>query len=230
MTKTNSSRPVSAVKVVALIGPAQAGKTTAATRLISCYQHTRFRFADTLKNMMGTLGCTREQIDGAEKEVPLDFLCDKTCRFAMQTIGTEWGRKLIGMDLWAVQTAYRIEEGDAVLVVVDDGRFPNEVGILKERFDTTVIRVWNSAKRYPYFKMWLARRAWGRAVARVIPFLYIHESEAWWPVLPVDAEIDNSGTLDDLYGRINELMAGRAQTATKTRLKYASRTRVGATT
>jgi hypothetical protein len=59
----------------------------------------RVRFAGPLKAMMAALGCTNAEIDGDRKEVPCDLLGGKSPRWAMQTLGTEWGRKLIGDDL-----------------------------------------------------------------------------------------------------------------------------------
>ncbi len=207
-------RTIRPTKVIAIIGPAQAGKTTIASELQTRYGFQRFRFADTLKNMIMTLGCSRDHVDGDKKEVPLALLCGKTARHALQTLGTEW-RNMIGKDLWAVQTVESIakeaEKGAGhfdvpFFVAVDDMRFVHEQDILKEELDTLTVRVWDSRKAYPYKRMWLARRAWGRALMKVIPALYIHESEAWWNVLPADAVIDNCGTLDELYQKLNGVL------------------------
>lgn len=222
------SRPDSGVRVVALIGPAQAGKTTVASQLVSTYQHTRFRMADKLKAMIGLLGCERRHIDGEDKELPLNILCGKTTRHAMQTLGTDWARRLIHPDIWAVQTANTIAESNVVQAVVDDVRFPNELSALKHRFDVVTIRVWNSKKRYPLIRMWLARRAWGRTITRFLPFLFIHESEAWWKVLPADHEIDNIGTLDDLYRSLDDILSGQSSRVyihPRTRLVFSGNTR-----
>jgi hypothetical protein len=90
---------------------------------------------------MKALGCTDEQVDGALKETPADLLCGQTPRWAMQSLGTEWGRNLIGPDLWirAWQAAVdRVQAGQPV--VADDVRFPNEVEAIRKR-GGLVIRV-----------------------------------------------------------------------------------------
>ena len=50
----------------------------------------------------------------------------RTPRYAMQTLGTEWGRDLISPNIWVNIVKHDILKikGD---VVIDDCRFPNEV-------------------------------------------------------------------------------------------------------
>jgi hypothetical protein len=210
------------VHVIALIGPAGAGKTTVATELQTSYRMTRFRFADTLKNMIELLGCTREHIDGSLKEKPLSLLCGATTRHAMQTLGTEW-RDMLGPQgkyLWAIQTTEAIRkeadsaagETEPLPVVVDDARFPHEIETLRAAgFKVRVVLVWDSRRRYPFFRMWLARRWWGRALMKLVPYMYLHESEAHWPVMREDDEIDNSGTVDDLRRKVHSLAKRQQQ-------------------
>ncbi len=113
--------------IVAFTGLAGSGKSTAAAHLVHCHGFQRVRFAGPLKAMLAALGLTSEQIDGSEKETPCDLLGGKTPRYAMQTIGTEWGRDLIASDLWIRAWKAAVAKVPAgVPVVVDDCRFPNE--------------------------------------------------------------------------------------------------------
>lgn len=113
--------------IVAFTGLAGSGKSTAAAHLVNHHGYQRVRFAGPLKAMMAALGCTQEQIDGSEKELPCELLGGKTPRYAMQTIGTEWGRDLIASDLWIRAWNAAVAKVPAGLpVVVDDCRFPNE--------------------------------------------------------------------------------------------------------
>lgn len=113
--------------IVAFTGLAGSGKSTAAAHLVHCHGFQRVRFAGPLKAMLAALGLTPEQIDGSEKETPCDLLGGKTPRYAMQTIGTEWGRYLIASDLWIRAWKAAVAKVPAgVPVVVDDCRFPNE--------------------------------------------------------------------------------------------------------
>lgn len=120
--------------VVALTGAAGAGKSTAASYLIKEHGYTLVKFAAGLKTMMRVIGLSEEHIEGSLKEVPSKLLCGKTPRFAMQTIGTEWGRNIIGEDFWAnvwFDTAADVlDQGGRV--VVDDCRFENEAKKVRE--------------------------------------------------------------------------------------------------
>lgn len=118
-------RAAAARPLIAFTGLAGSGKSTAAIHLVKTGGYTRLRFAGPLKAMMAALGLSYAEIDGDRKEVPCDLLCGRTPRHAMQTIGKEWGRDLIGPDLWV--RAWRASFDRAIgPVVVDDCRFPNE--------------------------------------------------------------------------------------------------------
>lgn len=113
--------------LIAFTGIAGSGKSTAAQHLVKNHGFTRIRFAGPLKDMMRALGLTEAEIEGDRKEVSCELLGGKTPRYAMQTIGTEWGRDIIAPDLWirAFNAALAKVPAD-VPVVVDDCRFPNE--------------------------------------------------------------------------------------------------------
>jgi hypothetical protein len=113
--------------IIAFTGLAGAGKSTAALHLVKNRNFQRVRFAGPLKAMLAALGCNPIEIDGSSKEMPCDLLCGKTPRQAMQWLGTEWGRDLIGPDLWIRAWQHAVSLVPAgVPVVVDDCRFPNE--------------------------------------------------------------------------------------------------------
>lgn len=119
--------------LIGLSGRAGSGKTYASNHLVSRYGYTRVKFADPLKDMLRAVGLTEEHIEGKLKEEPCDLLCGKTPRFAMQTLGTEWGRNLIGDGLWGSLWSARVESllSQEALVVTDDVRFSNEAERIK---------------------------------------------------------------------------------------------------
>ena len=131
-------------RLVALTGPKHCGKSTVATAVLDAAHPlltgpnpfvARHRFAGPLKAMLRTLGLTEAQIDGDEKELPCALLGGKTPREAMITLGTEWGRTLIGEDLWVNAIMLRVD-ADLVagkLVVIDDLRFDNEAIAIRKR-------------------------------------------------------------------------------------------------
>jgi hypothetical protein len=120
--------------IIGLTGYAGSGKSTAAKHLVERHGFVLVKFAGPLKQMMRCLGLGDREIEGELKEEPHPLLSGKTPRYAMQTLGTEWGRDLIGFGLWVNVAMDRVH---AVLdrggkVVLDDCRFPNEASAIKE--------------------------------------------------------------------------------------------------
>ena len=115
--------------VLALAGRAGAGKSTLAAELVAQHGYTLLKFAAPLKSMLAALGLSEEEIEGARKESPSALLGGATPRYAMQTLGTEWGRSLINADLWVHAWRRQAEQilADGGRVVVDDCRFFNEL-------------------------------------------------------------------------------------------------------
>lgn len=126
----------SKLKLIGLIGRKGSGKDTAALTLLS-QGYRNVKFAGALKDMLRCLlayqGTDQETIErmveGDLKETPTPLLGGREPRYAMQTLGTEWGRYLIASDLW-VRTAIRRASGHHT--VITDVRFPNEVDAVHE--------------------------------------------------------------------------------------------------
>ena len=114
-------------RLVAFVGPIGSGKSVCADYLCSHYGYTKIKFAGPLKMMLKQMGLTDEHLEGALKEQPCDILAGKTPRWAMQTLGTEWGRDLISENLWGNVWAHRAKQLLLTQpVVTDDCRFQNE--------------------------------------------------------------------------------------------------------
>lgn len=114
--------------IIGFTGQATAGKTLSATIVSSHFGgYVRMSFADPIRDMLLSLGITREDMS-ERKNQPHPLLCGRTPRYALQKLGTEWGRDLIGGDIWAsaaLNRAARAHEFND-LVVFDDVRFGNE--------------------------------------------------------------------------------------------------------
>lgn len=171
-------------RVVALTGKAGSGKSTVADYLISRHGYVRVKFAGPLKDMMRAIGLNDNQIEGDQKETPTRLLQGKTPRYAMQTIGTEWGRQTIGENFWTFlweDAALKILDAGG-RVVVDDCRFDNESETVRE-IGGLVIEIW------------------GRG-----GISGNHSSEAG---CDADVVLRNDGTISDLHRRADELLFGQ---------------------
>ena len=124
--------------IIGLAGPAGAGKTEVAKHLVDQYGFKRHGFAEPLKRMLAALGVPHECLCGSRKNEPLDILGGKTARWAMQTLGTEWGRDLIGPQLWVRAWLNDIGSTSLLLgynhthVIDDDVRFGNEIDVIRK--------------------------------------------------------------------------------------------------
>lgn len=118
-------------KIIGLAGFAGSGKSTVAEHLAYQHDYHRYAFATKLKAMLGLgLGLTIEEMYGEKKNIPSTRLGGKTPRYAMQTLGTEWGRQLIDPDLWCNLLMDQIRREARPLVVIEDVRFQNEVSAI----------------------------------------------------------------------------------------------------
>lgn len=137
--------------VIGLSGPGGCGKSTVAAAIVAEWRRRHWResdsevriihVADPLKNALGAIlykaGLSRPEVlrrlDGDLKRKPCAILGGHTPTHAMQTMGTEWGRKLIHPDfwvnIWRTRAEAALAEGDPV--VNDSVRFPNEAAAIR---------------------------------------------------------------------------------------------------
>lgn len=174
-------------RLIAFIGRKGSGKDTAARILVDNLWEN-VKFAGGLKAMLAGylayVGVDKKNIhhmlEGQFKEVPTWHFCAKTPRFAMQTLGTEWGRDIIGKDLWKDSCILRCQQFEDV--VVTDARFQNEIEAL-QGIGGKIVRVTRAG------------------VAKDD-----HESERYIDDLPADFEIANDGTIDELHAKVLQIV------------------------
>lgn len=118
------------------LGTSRVGKDTLADEIVRRHGAVKLGFADPIRAFVASLaGCSQEYLQ-EHKTTPMKALCHRTPRVAMQTLGTEWGREMIGEDLWvnaAMIHAGRIERTSGSPVVFTDLRFPNEAEAIIEQ-------------------------------------------------------------------------------------------------
>jgi hypothetical protein len=184
-------------KIIGLTGRMGSGMSVAAMEL-QRLGFTRTRFAGPLKQMMRCLGLTDEHIEGKLKEVPCDILGGKTPRFAMQTIGTEWGRDMISSKLWVDVWKHHIEHmPEYIPISVEDVRFANEANAVRS-VGGIVVQI-NRPGRDDNI---------------------IHASELF--DFKTDMLIENDGSIEALQEKIRRLAKSLADTTPHSNLKRAA--------
>lgn len=140
--------------VIGLCGRAGSGKSVAADAL-ERIGYQRVRFAAPLKDMLRAFfrscGLAEQEIErrieGDLKETPDVLLGHKTPRYAMQTLGKEWGRDLICETLWSDAWRARAEQlvANGQSIVAEDVRFSTEVDEVR-RLEGTVLEITGRVK------------------------------------------------------------------------------------
>ena len=126
-------------KIICLTGPKGSGKSHFSKLTVDKLNYTLIKFADPLKNMLRAIGLTDREIEGELKEKPCYLLGGQTPRYAMQTLGTEWGRKIVSTDMWTDIFLNRVSNSPGN-IICDDMRFPNEYECLAD-LNTLVIKI-----------------------------------------------------------------------------------------
>lgn len=202
--------------VVGLSGFAQSGKTTAALHLEQKYGIRRKHIAEPLRAMLAVLlqanGMSSDMItrylEGDLKEQLIPEL-GVTSRYAQITLGTEWGRELIGPDLWAKTWERGVAEGESVMN--DSVRFPNEADAIRA-LGGVVIMIKRPGTRPAKFK-------WGK----IGEFLFdkfglmwgVHDSERIDRIKP-DFVIHNDSSIEQLKADLDSAMVQHFSKVVKT--------------
>lgn len=171
--------------IIGICGKAGSGKGTAAKVFLDD-GYVNGKFSAALKSMLRALlryrGVDREtiarMIEGDLKELPTPHLSGKSPRFAMQTLGTEWGRECIHEDLW-VETEFA-SRGNDDDILFDDVRHANEDNAIRKAGGIII-----------HLK--------GRGGIEGD-----HTSEQFVPVSAVT--IENTGTVEELQAKVKQVL------------------------
>lgn len=117
-------------KIIGICGRKGSGKSALCDELVKWQypQARRIPFAKALKEGLGAMGVPPGCLYlPDQKERPQALLGGRTGRYAMQTLGTEWGRDLMGEDFWVNMWHRQVEQEPFGVVIVDDIRFDQEL-------------------------------------------------------------------------------------------------------
>lgn len=128
--------------VLGLTGPGGSGKSTVARAIIAARPaalmlNSGFALKAMLRAFYEAAGLDAQEIarriDGDLKRAPCPLLCGRSPTEAQQTLGTEWGRDLIGPDLWLGLWRRRAAHllGCGFSVINDSVRFENEAAAIR---------------------------------------------------------------------------------------------------
>lgn len=210
--------------IVGICGFIGSGKDTIADYLVNLHGFHRESFASTLKDAVADIfGWDRELLEGRSRSArewrdQVDIwwaerlgIPDLTPRWAMQHIGTDIFRTHFHDNIWiaSLENKLRKIKDD---VVITDCRFPNEIAALRNA-GAKIIRVKRGPEPSWYDSAVSLNQGpernlnWANSKFR-LQKLGIHSSETAWVGTEFDAVLDNDGTMEELFCRINDLVLG----------------------
>ena len=193
--------------ILGICGFIGSGKNTVADYLVEKYDFVPVSFAAVLKDTCASLfGWDREMLEGKSEESRIQreqvdsFWAERlklpcfTPRYALQYIGTNVMRDHFHKDIWVIAAEKRIQKYKNV--VISDVRFPNEVKMIYRNGG----------------ELWMVRRglpewydmAYHEPELMAEEYPEVHSSEYAWVKNEFDAYMDNDGTLEELYEKVEK--------------------------
>jgi len=204
--------------IVGILGNIGSGKGAASEYLQQKYNFQHISFADSLKQAVSAIfGWSFEMLKGATPESRVwretvdPWWSERlkirglTPRWVLQQWGTEIGRQSFHPDIWIASLEKKLE-GNINDIVIDDCRFVNEIGVIRDR-SGILIKINRGDKPKWYntaMPQLLGVPVFKDAMERFYPD--IHISEWGWIAETFDHEIDNNGTLEELYIKIDNII------------------------
>lgn len=216
--------------IIGICGLIGSGKDTVADYLVNFHEFRRESFAGTLKDAVAAVfGWDRTLLEGRTKQArewreQVDvWWAEKmgiphlTPRYILQQWGTEVCRKGFHDNIWIASLENRLRNATDS-IVISDCRFPNEIKSIKAAGGIIV-----RTRRYEdpeWFKSAVIVNAgptrnlsWASNKA-ILSNYNVHISETAWAGTEFDVELDNNGSIDELYAQVRNLvLMGSASTA-----------------
>ena len=187
--------------------------------MVGFHGYRRDSFAGTLKDAVAAVfGWDRELLEGRTPEArawreQVDSwwanrlnMPNLTPRWVLQYWGTEVCRKAFHDDIWIAALEARLSRRSDN-TVISDVRFPNEIQSIRNAGGKIV---WVKRGELPsWYGVALAANnnpPQPNASSEILQGLGVHISETAWVGTQFDYEIDNNGTIEELYANIKNLV------------------------
>ena len=201
--------------IIGVVGFISSGKDTIADYLVNIHQFRRESFANTLKDAVShVFGWNRELLEGRTKHArdwrdQIDpwwaerlKLPKLTPRWVLQYWGTDVCRRAFHDDIWIAALEARLSRRSDN-TVISDVRFPNEITSIRSAGGKIV---WVKRGPLPEWYDLAVESNTGTFNHMKTAYPDIHVSETAWVGTQFDYEIDNNGTIDELYTNIKNLV------------------------
>jgi len=193
--------------IIGICGFQSSGKDTVADLLIKKHGFKKLSFASALKDIISIIfGWSRDKLEGLTKEdrewrESIDTWWAKTLqmpqlspRYVLQHFGTELFRNHWHPDIWVKVVEKQLENYRNV--VITDCRFENEINMLI-RYGAKIIHIHrNMPKWFNEYKIGINSEESKQ----------IHPSEKEWIRCYYDYELENNGTIEELYTNIKDIL------------------------
>ena len=209
--------------IIGVCGFIGSGKDTVADYLVNFHEFRRESFANTLKDAVSNVfGWDRTMLEGRTKQArewreQVDpwwaerlNMPDLTPRLMLQLWGTEVCRRGFHDDIWIASLENKLRNSKDN-IVISDCRFPNEIASIRKAGG---LIVWVKRGELPEWydaavsmnKGEVGNMNWSISKEKIAK-LGIHASETAWVGTEFDAELDNNGSIDDLYEHVKNLVS-----------------------
>lgn len=201
--------------IIGVCGFIGSGKDTIADYLVGFHGYRRDSFAGTLKDAVAAVfGWDRELLEGRTPEArawreQVDTWWAKrldmptlTPRWVLQYWGTDVCRRAFHDDIWIAALEARLSRRSDN-TVISDVRFPNEIASIRSAGGKIV---WVKRGQLPEWYDLAVESNTGTFNHMKTAYPDIHVSETAWVGTKFDYEIDNNGTIDELYTNIKNLV------------------------
>jgi hypothetical protein len=201
--------------IIGICGFISSGKDTIADYLVGFHGYRRDSFAGTLKDAVAAVfGWDRELLEGRTPEArvwreQVDVwwaerlnMPNLTPRWVLQYWGTEVCRRAFHDDIWIAALEARLSRRSDN-TVISDVRFPNEITSIRRAGG---LIVWVRRGELPEWYDLAVESNRGSFDHMKTAYPDVHVSETAWVGTEFDAEIDNNGTIEELYDQIKNLV------------------------